>query len=238
MKKLKITCGFLTIIFVSLISHSIGQTAEDNSKIKTESRPVSGFNKLEISGSFIVEITQGKEESLKIEANEDLCSQVLTEIKDNTLQISMNGKTWKKGKIKLFLTFKNLDEISSAGSLAMKSIGSLNFTTLNLDLSGSAEIDLQVQASKIKAEMSGSSNTRLSGIVTTMEVEISGAGSLEAPELTSQNFEIEITGSGNANVNVAKELNVEISGSGAVVYKGNPNIKKSISGSGSIKKIG
>jgi hypothetical protein len=214
------------------------QKTNASGNTKTEDRQVSGFHALDISGSYTVELTQGNQESLKIEADEDVLGNIITEVKNGALTIKMQGKHWRTGHIKIFLTFKSLDMISSAGSLALKGTGLLKFANLDLEVSGSADIDMQLEATKLRAEMSGSSDAKLQGTVADMQVEISGAGNLEAIELTCQNFDLEISGSGDAKINVAQQLNVDISGSGAVVYKGNPNIKKSISGSGSIKKLG
>lgn len=224
--------------FVLVLFLNLSALLNASAAVKTEDRAVSGFHGIAIGGSFEVELSQGSTESLKVEAEEEIMTNIITEVKDGSLKISYKGKGWHSKSIKIFISFKDLDNISCSGSNELKGKGLLKFSKLDLDLSGSADIDLQLEASTLKADMSGSSNTKLSGTVTNMDVEISGAGNLEASELTSQVFELEISGSGDAKVNVSKELKVQISGSGDVVYKGDPNIKKSISGSGSIKKIG
>lgn len=228
--------SFYALMMGFLLTGAFTECTFADGTTKTEDRAVSGFHQLEISGSFAVEISQGSQESLKIEADEDMITHVITEVKDGTLRIFTKGKSGHVKTLKVYLTFKNLDGISSSGSLVMTGKGTMKFDKLDLDLSGSADIDLQVEADLIHTDMSGSSDIGLSGNVTKMTVAISGAGNLEASDLMVQTFDIEISGSGDANINVARELDVEISGSGAVVYKGNPNIKKSISGSGSIKK--
>jgi hypothetical protein len=225
-------------LFVMLSIAGITSLSIAGGTAKSEDRAVSGFHKIDISGSFTVELSQGDKESLRLEADDDILPNIITEVKDGELRIDLKDKIWHNKSIRVFLTYKNLDKLSSSGAMVLRSKGTVKFENLSMELNGSANVDIQLEASKLECDMSGSSDAKVSGTVADVEVEISGAGNLEASDLVTNNFELEISGSGDAKVNVAKELNVEISGSGSVVYKGNPNIKKSISGSGSIRKAG
>jgi hypothetical protein len=237
--KNKSTVYVSAIIFIMLAVASFTSLSMAGSTVKTEDRAVSGFNKLDIGGSFTVELTQGDKESLRVEADEDQLADVVTEVKDGTLRIDQKGKGWhNKGKVKIYLTFKDLESISSSGSMDLQGKGVMKFSKLELEMSGSAKVDMQLEANSVEVDLSGSSSIKLSGRGDNMDVEISGAGDLDAVDLACLEFELEISGSGDATVNVSKKLDVTISGSGSVSYKGNPDIKKSVSGVGSIKKIG
>ena len=54
----------------------------------SETRPVSGFNKLVLKGVGSVILTQGAQESLVIEADPDIRSRIRSEVRDGTLTIS------------------------------------------------------------------------------------------------------------------------------------------------------
>lgn len=85
--------------------------------------------------------------------------------------------------------------------------------------------------------MSGASETTLSGKADNFEIELSGAGELDAKGLKSRNVIVDISGAGSAVVHAKKTLHVEISGAGSVKYKGNPEISKEISGAGSLESL-
>ncbi len=205
--------------------------------VKTEDRAVSGFHRLDISGSFTVELSQGNLEQLKIEADEEIMANIITEVKNGELKIYTKGKIIHKPVRKIYLTIKDLDGITSSGAIVLKGAGTLKLSSLELDLSGSADIELDLNTANLEADLSGSTKMVMQGSATKMKLDISGSGNMDAGALLTETTEIEISGSGNATVNVSRELEVEISGAGDVVYKGNPDIKKSISGAGTIKKL-
>ena len=86
-------------------------------------------------------------------------------------------------------------------------------------------------------EMSGASETDLSGLANNVDIKISGAGDLDAKKLKTRNTSIDISGAGSAIVYAKKILNIEVSGAGSVKYKGNPKVKKIINGAGSVTEI-
>jgi broad-specificity NMP kinase len=97
-------------------------------------------------------------------------------------------------------------------------------------------MQLNVNVKRLNLEMSGASETVLSGKAENVEIEASGACEIEAFKLNAKNMFIDISGAGKADVNAKKILDVEISGAGEIRYKGTPKITQDISGSGSIKE--
>ena len=81
------------------------------------------------------------------------------------------------------------------------------------------------------------SKIKLSGETTREEINLSGAGSLEAFELESSDCEVSISGIGGAEVDVKDRLVAKISGMGGIQYRGSPNeIRREVSGIGKIKE--
>ena len=134
----------------------VGSTEFSKGSVKTEDRAVSGFHQLDISGSFTVELSQGNQEQLKIEADEEIMANIITEVKNGELKIYTKGKIMHKSVKKIYLTFKDLDGISSSGAMVLKGAGTLKFSRLELNLSGSADIDLDLNTASLEANISGS----------------------------------------------------------------------------------
>lgn len=203
----------------------------------TENRPLSSFDKIEISGAFEVVLVQGSTEELKVEADEENIGKIISKVTGNTLKIYTQGTHCCSGKMGLTISFKNINSIDLAGSISMTSSGPIKADQLEIETSGATKTNMEVSASKLDVEISGSGNTSFIGSATNVEVEISGSGKFLAPELTASNYEIEISGSGNAEVMASENLEVSVSGSGKVKYKGDPKIKQEISGSGKLEKM-
>ncbi|OGO16907.1 MAG: hypothetical protein A2Z14_01960 [Chloroflexi bacterium RBG_16_48_8] len=67
------------VIILVLISCDI-QTIQGSRNIITEARDVGGFNRIELEGMGKVILTQGEEESLTIEADDNLMEYITTEV--------------------------------------------------------------------------------------------------------------------------------------------------------------
>jgi hypothetical protein len=109
--------------------------------------------------------------------------------------------------------------------------------SLDLKLSGSGSMDLNLKAKNLRTEMPGSGTVLLRGTVDEQSADISGSGKIDGYDLATKRSEITISGSGAAEVNVSDEIVARISGSGAVYYRGNPErINEDISGSGVVRR--
>lgn len=214
-------------------------------QIVSEERSVSEFDKIVLSGSGEVILTQESVERLTIEAEKDILPYLVTEIRGRTLYLGKKKHNWKRGhwfdghgKIKYYVSMKTIQGISISGS---GSVNSQNIDTdrIKIGISGSGNIDVKaIRSDKIDLRISGSGDCQLAGNVNNQVVKISGSGSYLAPDLVSQRTKINISGSGKATVQVEEELDVRISGSGSIRYSGNPqDLSLASSGSGKMKKI-
>jgi len=227
---------FLLIVIAFALNSCIN-TIDGNGEVTKEQRSVSSFNKIDISGGYEVLINQGNEERLELEVDENLLEHIETKVKNNTLYISSDKPIGNASSLKLYITVVEVDDIDVSGAIELKNKGTYKAENLEIDVSGAADINLDLDVENLEMDMSGASETTLSGKANNFEIEISGAGELEAKKMKTRNTTIDISGAGNAIVHVKKSLNVSVSGAGSVRYKGNPKIKKDISGAGSIKKI-
>ena len=230
---------FSVALVVLLLSACI--VTRGSGKVVTETRDVSDFERISLSGSGELTIIQGNEESLTVEAEDNVMSTIKTEVKGDTLYISQSSAWWRPlvptKPVKFDLTMKEITGINISGSGTVDA-ASIEADVFNLDVSGSAEINIDsLTAETLEVDLSGSGEFNLSGQVPTQKVDISGSGKYRAGELESEAVTLEVSGSGNATVWATETLDVEISGSGKVEYYGNPHVSRDISGSGSITAL-
>lgn len=240
----KVTGVLLIIILVSTLAvftvsckWTVG-VVKGSGEIRTEERDVSNFKKVNLSGVGSLIITQGEQESLVIEADDNIIPLIEAEVIGDKLNIG-----FKRGynfipasTLKFYLTAKELDEIklSGAGNIYCNefSTGELEF-----EISGAGDIDFKINAESIVIISSGAGDITLEGSTGTQKITLSGAGKYNGAGLESKKCEISVSGAGSATVNVSEELDVDIGGVGNVSYMGKPAIKQSISGIGRIKNI-
>lgn len=187
--------------------------------VKTETRNVSGFSGVSLSGAGALNIAQTGSESLSITAEDNILPLITTQVVNNKLEIGyQSGTTFQPSKPVIFnLTVKTLDA---------------------LDISGAGNVTATgITATALTINLSGAGNISISGTAQSQDVSLSGAGSYSARDLTSQNATVHLSGVGKATVTVSGTLDATVSGAGNVTYYGNPaSVKQNISGVGSIKQ--
>jgi hypothetical protein len=224
-------------IFAASCKWTIG-LVRGSGDIKTEERDVSGFHKVYLEGIGNLIITQGDEESLVIEADDNIIPLIKTDVFGHRLTIG-----FKRGynfipisKIKYHLTVIDLDEISLSGAGDID-CDDFNTDQLEFDISGVGDIDFNINAKRVETTSSGAGDITLSGKVDSQEIDISGVGKYDAEELESRECSISLSGAGSVTVNTSEELDISISGVGNVYYAGDPHITQDISGLGRVKSI-
>lgn len=227
---------FLGIV-IAITLNSCMNTIDGNGNVVNEKRTVSSFSKIDISGGFEVLLNQGNSEKVELEVDENLIELIETKVKGNTLYISSEEPIGNAESLKIYITVVDVEDIDASGAIELKNKGTYKSDNLEIDISGAADIDLNLEVENLVMDMSGASETTLTGAADNLEIEISGAGDLDAKKMKTKTTEIDISGAGSAIVNVKKKLKVEVSGAGSVQYKGNPKVDESISGAGSVTKI-
>jgi Putative auto-transporter adhesin, head GIN domain len=186
-----------------------------NGHIVTDQRTVSDFSEIEGSGALEFEWRNGAP-SLSITTDENLLSQIHSEMVGKRLRISSHGNIWPTHRIKVM--------VSSPNRVGAKLSGATRLTAN------------QLSGAKFAIESSGAARVDLDGKVDQLFADMTGASKLEADSLQTKSAEISTTGAGHAKVAVSDSLKVSITGAGKVIYSGNPpTIEKNITGAGSIR---
>ena len=133
-------------------------SVKGSGNVISEDRDISGFSKIYISGSGNLFIEQGSEESMTIEAEDNIIPLIITEVSGDTLTIRL-----KKGtnlsitkEINYYLSLKDLSAVSKSGSANISCPG-LDTDSLTVKNSGSGDFEITGLAAKsLKISSSGS----------------------------------------------------------------------------------
>lgn len=211
-------------------------------KIESETRAAQDFLAVSINYPADVVIEQGKVESVKIEADDNLLPQLLTEVHGDTLVIDNKEEIWSKrvnptARVKITVIVKDLHQIESSG-VGNLQVNGLKTDKLELHLSGAGEMTLNdLEARKLEVRLSGTGAIGASGSADELDLRISGVGDFDAPKLESKVANVRISGAGSATVFVEDDLTVSVSGTGSVHYHGSPTLHEHITGAGSVNRI-
>jgi hypothetical protein len=239
----------LSLVLVSVLSASFSGCINSNwsatpsvkgsGNVISETRKVSQFDRVAVSGSGQLSIVQGDQESLTIEADDNLLPLIKSEVAGGSLQIGPEHVNLSPTKtIRYQLQLKHLKELHLSGSLEAGA-QSIKTDRLLLSISGSGKIQMpRLEAGELDVHISGSGDIQLAGKVDRQVVQISGSGNYQAGECESQNTTVDVSGSGDATVWAHVALEAHVSGSGDIRYYGSPQVNTHISGSGSVRSLG
>ena len=212
-----------------------GRVEEGNGTIVEEERQLENFSAIEIEGSYTIELEQG-EPALLIKTDENLLPFIVTEVKGNTLKLKSKENLKGSDGIVVRISYPELEKLEVGGSANISNMGTLQAEDLDIEVSGAALVDLEVEVKKLSLDLSGASSVSFQGTARQLDADLSGAGNLEAYELRVRDASVNLSGIGSAEVYVTDNLQAKVSGVGSINYKGEPqNIQRQVSGVGSIK---
>jgi hypothetical protein len=236
----KINLLLLFLILFSSCHFMGGRRVRGNGNLGTQNRSTGAFNGIRVQGGMDVVLTSGPDHAVKVEADENLLNYILTDRDGDALVIrTRNGYNLNpRAGMKVYITAPALEAITITGSGTVVSNEKLAAARkLDINVTGSGDVKLEVNAPEVEAEATGSGNIILTGATRSFKAEINGSGEVKCFGLMSENTGVKISGSGSAEVFASKQLDVRISGSGDVAYKGSPRINQHISGSGDVHSV-
>lgn len=226
-----------------------------------ETRSVGTFTKLSFRVPGKLYLRQGPNQKVEIEGKKDLLDQIETNVDGDKLTIGKEGKwlDWNWGsedRINVYITVKNIDAISVAGSGEIIAETKITSSELDLNVSGSGSLKAEVNVTgSLEADVSGSGSIELRGKCNDYNSNVSGSGSVTLSLNISERAEFGVSGSGkirasgtSSNVKIAisgsgrvlagdletNVCNVKISGSGGAEIHVKEELDANISGSGSV----
>jgi len=215
----------------------------------TQKRDVRDFHRVVMQEWGELDITQGAEEALTVEADADMLDRIFSEVKNGELTLRV-GRDWMerlqmglhtsltRPRIRYSLVVKNLSGLGMSG-YGQATADALSTSTLALTLSGAGELKVRsLAAESLQVELSGGGSVTVAGQSRQQSVLLSGVGRYDGGQLQSQAARVDIRGAGSATVWATGNLDVRLSGVGSVEYYGNPVVRKSATGLGSIRSLG
>ena len=163
---------------------------------------------------------------------------LITEVSNGKLKIKWkNGTNISTNKgVYVTVYYQSINAVGLSGSGDVISKDVIKSDNFEVSVSGSGDIELEVDTNHLHASVSGSGDVDLSGTTNEFDASVVGSGDIDAYGLISDKASLKISGSGGMNLTVKKELEARVSGSGDIKYKGNPKIEDiKVSGSGNVR---
>ena len=233
---------FLLFAFIAVGSFAQQEKIKGDGNLKKETREVSNFTGIYVSGNVNVDLTYGDSKNITVEADANVLPYIETVVENGNLVIKTRNKVSinTRNKIVVHASLKQLARLRVSGSGNIVGTGDFsNDSRTDIAVSGSGNINIAMNSfNETKINISGSGNVTLKGKSTNnIDANISGSGSIDCTEVACNDVFAHVSGSGNIKVHANKSIDAKVSGSGNIYYKGSAtNINLKSSGSGKIIK--
>lgn len=185
-------------------------------QIATQTREVGSFSGIHQSTSADVYITSGDKETVVVKADADAIDKLTTKVEDGILHIGSERNGWRNVRtMEVHITMRSLEKIKNSGSGDISVKGKLKGTNVYIGISGSGDLNADLDVNNLQVKISGSGDVKFSGVRGDLAVKISGSGDVYAEDLQLDHCTLESYGSGDVKLKgKAAKLSSKQSGSG------------------------
>ncbi|GAA2899955.1 head GIN domain-containing protein [Pseudonocardia halophobica] len=197
-----------------------GQTtvATGSGNVRTENRPVPGFDSVEFASAGTLTIEQTGTGSVEIRADDGILPSLTSVVQGTTLKLGIKEGTIPANAdvINYRVTVEQLTGLTVSGAGAV--------TVTGLD------------GPELAVTHGGAARVAVSGRVTRQVVDLTGIGEYDAANLTSEEAEVTVGGAGSAVVDVSRTLQARVTGVGSIRYEGSPQVTQEVTGLGEVTR--
>jgi len=205
----------------------------------TETRNVTGFQRVAMGGAGQITIVQGNEEGLTIETDSNLLAHIKKEVSNGRLWIGPENVNLRPTKeIQYHLRVKSLEALDCSGAIHARA-EEIKAEKFELESSGASSMQIaSLTADQLTGDISGAAHVQLGGIIRGgQKVDVSGAANYDAEKLQSDRGQIDASGAAHARLTVKGDLSAEASGAASIVYACQGNVHANKSGAASVRAV-
>jgi hypothetical protein len=202
----KIRISVLLVIATLLAGCGGLASLTGSGNVVTQEEAITGFDRLDVSEGFQVEVSQGGTFSVIIRVNDDL-------VED--LTVVKQGSTLKIG-LKPGLSY-NLENATLEADVTMPEL-------TGADLAGGSHLVGDVEIGDVVFNLSGGSHVTLSGSAGDLTVAANGGSHAKLADLLVVNASVDARGGSHATVNPSGRLDAVVKGGSHVRYLGSPTL--------------
>ncbi len=223
MKNFNVTSMLVMLMFMCITSMQAQSITPSKKYITKELNNVSNFSSIRVLGSPDVEYRQSSDSktTVSIYGSDNLVDLLEVSTVNGVLQVNI-----KKGvkilsgerRLKVIASSPSLDDVDIKGSADVYLKGTLKGADLNLNITGSGDIEAEnlqytnlsafikgsgdidvknVKATTVKTIVSGSGDVKMKGSTQTAMLTVNGSGDISADKLTATNVVATVSGSGD-----------------------------------------
>jgi hypothetical protein len=236
-KSFALAAGLLVSAALGACNHD---RHEDAGPVVSKAFPVGDFQKIEVAGSYDVEVKTGSQPSVNVRGPQNVLDHMLVEVKGDELHIGSRNRSgfhfnWGSHRgdgVQVMVTVPALSgaAVAGSGNITVDKVAGDHFDGA---IAGSGELHVDaVEVKSLGINVAGSGDVKVGGKAQSAEYNIAGSGDLDAGGLEVQDLKVSIAGSGDVRAHATGQAQVSIMGSGDAEITGGAKCQVSKMGSG------
>ncbi len=234
----RIAIAVIMAIFASSCNFDIsfGDGKKGNGVVVEETRTVSeDFTVVSAAEGLDVFVTQDKEFSISIEADENVIDLIATDIRDGKLRIHTTENIGRATK-KIYVSLPEIDGLHTSSGADLIAQNIITSDKLELDASSGSDLQAELNASEVEADASSGADIKISGKAEVLYADASSGADIRARELAVKRCNAEASSGSDISVNVSESLTADASSGADISYTGEASVQQKKSVSGSVHK--
>lgn len=231
MKSLRFLAVIAILGFTACVNGQMRRTVWGDKHVVTKERKTESFTGIKVSTGIDVYLKQGDDESLTVEADENLHEYIITEVRNGILDVYSEANIRDAERKRVYVTMKEINSVRTTSAGDVFGETPVKTDRLELSTSSAGNIKLEVYAKEIDLDISSAGDMTLKGEADELKADLSSAGDLNAYDLRVREANVSVSSAGNADINVSERITARASSAGDINYKGDPKYVDSHSSS-------
>lgn len=205
---------------------------------KTENRNVGSFSGVKAQTGIDVYLKKGTKESVRVEvAGRIELKNVVTEVSDGTLKVSVDKGSYNNVEVKVYVTYAEIKKLMVNSGANIFSEDVIKTSKLSVSATSAGTIEIRAEVDELEADAGAAGEIELKGKAGTVVIEASSAGEVNAYELSANTVKAKAGSGASVRVSVIKEIEAKAVTGAEIRFRGNPERSNTSSSTGgSVKK--
>jgi len=218
---------------IAMAQSGSGAQIRGTGPLRKEDRRVGNFTQVEAGSAFEIDLRAGGNPRVSIEAQQSILPLIRTEVVNGTLRIRTEGSFNTDKPLRAVIVTRSLDGLNLSGAATIKA-SSIRSSAFRLRQSGASRADLRGDFGRLDGEVSGASQTKLSGRADSLTISASGASQFDSRAVPVRRATVTASGASHANVRVTDALIANASGASHINHSGGARVSADASGASHI----
>lgn len=227
------------IVLFSLTTSCVLTGTKGNQHVVTEERTVTdSFDGIDVSQGISVYITQGDEEKITVETDENIQELLKTTVtKNGILKIFFDEPVRNVKTKNVYVTVKNVQLLESSSGSSITAEEAIHTESIQLKSSSGSSIRVDVVSTNTITKSSSGSSIKLIGKTNSLDAKASSGSTIRADRFEASEVEAKASSGASIEVYATDILAADASSGGSIEFNGNPKkIIKNTSSGGSVNK--